>query len=90
MDLTLENAGEVINKFKSETKAGDKVKYTVEREVKGKLKKKKLKAKAIEVEVTTAYELRFIENPSDEQKALLDAWIGSRLILHASAKRKPQ
>ena len=76
MEMTLANAGEVINRFKDETKAGDKVKYTVAREVRGKLRKRKLKARAVEVEVSNPHELRFIDNPSAEQQALLDAWIG--------------
>jgi predicted metalloprotease with PDZ domain len=76
MKIDITNAGEVINSFKANTKAGDKVTYVVEREIKGKLKKKKLKAKAVEVEVPAEHVVSFIESPSDEQKALLNLWIG--------------
>ncbi|WP_258104849.1 peptidase M61 [Marinoscillum sp. MHG1-6] len=76
MEVTLQNAGEVFGNYKENTFAGDKVIAVVGREnKKGKVKKKKLKAKAMAVDAMSGYEVSFMEDPSEDQQALLDAWI---------------
>ncbi|MEP1892939.1 MAG: peptidase M61, partial [Cyclobacteriaceae bacterium] len=74
-DITMGNSAATIANFKNEAEAGDKVYYIVLREKKGKLKKKKLKAKTITVESMSGYTLELQDEMSDEQRALLNAWI---------------
>ncbi|RED94614.1 M61 family metallopeptidase [Marinoscillum furvescens] len=74
-DFSLANAQAVIDDYKANTKPGDKIKVTVLREKKGKLKKKKLKAKAIEIEKSENHFLEFAEEPSESQYKILQSWI---------------
>ncbi|MFY0600858.1 MAG: peptidase M61 [Cyclobacteriaceae bacterium] len=77
-EMTLENVGDVIGKYRGEVKGGDKVYFIVEREKKGKLKRKKLKAKALEVDTKSNYKIEFMKDQTEDQKLILDAWIGSK------------
>lgn len=75
--LTAGNAGAVIENWKQNTKAGDKVVVVVERtSEKGKVKKVKLKGTAKTVKVPTPRTLMLNENATPNQLALRKAWLG--------------
>jgi len=74
-EFTIATAQQIITNFGSSIEEGDKVTVVVKRDKKGKLKTKKLKTKAFEVERTRNHSLEFNGSPSDEQIALLKAWI---------------
>jgi predicted metalloprotease with PDZ domain len=74
--VTVNTYAQVISAFKENTKEGDIVKVVVARKNKqGKFKNKTLKAKAIEVEAEEKHYLRAMQNPSEEQRILREAWL---------------
>jgi predicted metalloprotease with PDZ domain len=78
-DLTLDNVLNAIDAFRNNVKEGDKVTITVLREnEKGKVKKKKLKANARTVTVQDEYVLRYMDNPTDRQKLIRNAWLSGK------------
>ncbi len=74
--ISLDTFSEVMEKFYTDTKKGDKVEVMVRRESNGKIKKKKLRAKAMVVTVPIKYELSLEENPTEDQIAIRTAWLG--------------
>ncbi|MGB3184051.1 MAG: peptidase M61 [Cyclobacteriaceae bacterium] len=78
-DLTLNNAIQVVDKFKQEVNEGDKVKVTVLRENKrGKLKLKKLKAKAQSVLSYEDNVLLYGDNITNRQRKIRNAWLNEK------------
>lgn len=75
--LTLASFQNVVQDFRQNTEEGDKVIVEVLRDVKGKLKKKKLKAKAQLTTRTVYHVLDYMENLTEEQKAIQKAWLGN-------------
>ncbi len=66
---------DTYNQFVENTQAGDKVTVVVKRKKKDKLKEKKLKAKAVVVETTEKHFLEIVEDASEDQIALRNAWL---------------
>lgn len=77
VEITAENAREVLDKYKSETKEGDKVQVVVSRKVKGKTKNVTLKTKAFKVASKKNYTMEFNTEATDEQLKLRKAWLGN-------------
>lgn len=74
--FTLGNARQIMDDFKTNTKAGDKVIIKVKRVNKrGKLKEKKLKGKALEIEKKEKHYLELMPEPTEDQYKILRAWI---------------
>jgi predicted metalloprotease with PDZ domain len=75
-DITLENARDVINAFKQNVEAGEKVKVVVNRKKdNGKYKKKKLKARTVATKQTRRHVLEVMDDPEPEQLELRKAWV---------------
>lgn len=74
--LTVGGANQVIEQWKNNVQAGDKVVILVQRKMEnGKMKKVKLKGNAMEIEVPTARVLILDENATTAQLQLRKAWL---------------
>ena len=73
--LTLETFSTTIQEFYATAEENDKVEVLVRREVKGKTKEKKLKAKAMLVTSSQKHSLTLMENPTDDQLKVREAWL---------------
>jgi len=71
----IQSSQQILEDFVTKTKAGDKVKIVVKREVKGKVKNKKLKAKAVTELTVQKYFLEGLEKPTEKQKLIRKAWL---------------
>jgi len=72
------NFAEVIDEWKAQTKAGDRVTMTVLRPVEGqKAKKKKLKASAIEVTIMAEWVMKEDDQATPAQQAVKQAWLSA-------------
>ena len=78
VEITMENAQNEIDKFKKETKDGDKVEVVVARKVKGSFKNKKLKGKALSVSKTKKFIIKYNTTATEKQLALRKAWLGQK------------
>jgi predicted metalloprotease with PDZ domain len=76
VELTMANVQSEMEKFKKETKNGDKIELVVSRKTKGVVKNKKLKAKASTVEKTRKYFVEFNQEATQDQLDLQKAWLG--------------
>jgi len=74
-ELTEENAQNVLEEFKSNTKVGDDVEFVVMRTTSGKSKKIKLNAKAQNATKTVRDYLKVKENPTEKQLEMKKAWL---------------
>lgn len=78
IDFTSGNPNELVQQWKNQTSAGDKVKMIVTRKGSSDTEKKvKLKAKALEVEVKMPGKYLLAINPTAEQEKLRKAWLGN-------------
>lgn len=78
IDFTSGNPNELVQQWKSETMAGDKVKmFVIRKDSNNKEKRVKLKAKAIEVEVQMPGKFVFIDHPTATQEKFRKAWLGN-------------
>jgi predicted metalloprotease with PDZ domain len=74
-EFTPDNYQELIDKYKTETKEGDKIFIVVARTEKGKTKNITLKAKAFKVESSKKVLMEFDENATEKQLKLRTQWL---------------
>lgn len=74
--FSLATAQDIMTEFKENAEPGDKVTMVVKREKRnGKIKEKKLRAKAMLTETTENHILNLVEDPTEEQKKIRNAWL---------------
>ena len=71
------NANQLIQKFFTTVKEGDKVTIVVKRQSNGKTESVTLSATAAKIEKTRLHQLRFDEHPAPEQLALRRKWLNT-------------
>jgi len=77
-EIDINTAQDQIDKFKNNTKEGDKVVVVVARESKGEKKNKTLKGKALLVEKHKNYLMEINANATEGQVQLRNAWLGQK------------
>ena len=76
-NITFQNARTMFGSVKNEVKKGDEFEIVVARyDANGKESKETLKAKITETKASYDFQLSVIENPTDKQTRLLNAWLG--------------
>jgi predicted metalloprotease with PDZ domain len=75
-EITFKNYLAFFEDFKKNGREGERVRFTVLREKKGKQKKVVLKAIAESVEISANYKISWIQNPTSDQLKLKKNWLG--------------